>query len=59
MDAMQILPTDPIELVRKLDAEVIRSRLDDLNREREALLVLLRAAQRLQRAAGRETSNVC
>jgi hypothetical protein len=40
---------DPVELVRQLDIAAIRSRLDDLTRERAALLVLLRAAQRAQR----------
>lgn len=49
MDATKLLPTDPVELVRQLDAGVIRNRIDDLDREREALMVLLRAAQRAQR----------
>jgi hypothetical protein len=43
-------PADPVELVRQLDAEVIRGRLQELDRERSALLVLLRAAMRLRRA---------
>ena len=51
MDATKSLPTDPVQLVRQLDAEAIRNRIDDLDRERDALLVLLRAAQRAQRAA--------
>jgi hypothetical protein len=38
--------TDPVSLVRQLDPVAIRQRLDDLDRERAALLVLLRAAQR-------------
>jgi hypothetical protein len=42
-------PADPVALVRELDAEAIRSRLDDLDRERAALMVLLRAAQRAHR----------
>jgi hypothetical protein len=46
MDAKHSLPTDPVELVRQLDAGAIRQRLNDLDRERAALLVLLRAAQR-------------
>jgi hypothetical protein len=50
MDAKQTIPTDPVQLVRQLDAEAIRNRLEDLDREREALLVLLRAAQRAQRS---------
>jgi hypothetical protein len=49
MDAKQSIPDDPVELVRQLDAEAIRNRLDDLDREREALRVLLRVAQRAQR----------
>jgi hypothetical protein len=43
------IPNDPVELVRQLDAGRIRQRLDDLSRERQALLVLLRAAQRGER----------
>ncbi len=50
MDATHPIPTDPVELVRQLDAGVIRNRLDDLDRERAALMVLLRAAQRAGRA---------
>jgi hypothetical protein len=42
-------PTDPLIVVRSLDAEVIRKRLDDLAAERQALLVLLRAALRMER----------
>jgi hypothetical protein len=49
MDAKHPLPADPVALVRQLDAETIRNRLDDLDRERAALLVLLRAAQRIGR----------
>jgi hypothetical protein len=48
MDAT--LPSiDPVQLVNQLDAEQIRQRLDALNREREALQVLLRAALRIER----------
>jgi len=46
MATSTLSPTDPVELVRRLDAEVIRSRLEELDREREALKVLLRAALR-------------
>jgi hypothetical protein len=49
------LPNDPVALVRQLDAAAIRSRLEDLDRERAALLVLLRAAQRVERDADRLT----
>jgi hypothetical protein len=50
MNATQPLPTtDPVELVRQLDPDAIRERLGALDRERSALLVLLRAAQRMQR----------
>lgn len=38
--------TDPIRIIRELDVLAIRARLDELDRERAALLVLLRAARR-------------
>jgi hypothetical protein len=39
------LPTlDPVELVRQLDPDVIRARLEEMESERKALLTLLRAA---------------
>jgi hypothetical protein len=38
--------TDPVEIVRSLDPDAIRDRLDELDRERQALRVLLRAAMR-------------
>src|SRR4051812_37870967 len=49
MSNTQTLLTDPVRLVRQLDAGVIRARLDALDEERQALLVLLRAAQRIHR----------
>jgi hypothetical protein len=49
VDAKDPFSTDPAALVRQLDADTIRNRLDDLDRERKALLVLLRAAQRARR----------
>jgi hypothetical protein len=49
MDATKPLLNDPVELVRQLDAGVIRQRLEDMDREREALMVLLRAALRTER----------
>jgi hypothetical protein len=49
MEKTQPPPIDPVALVRQLDPVAIRTRLDDLDREREALLVLLRAAQRAHR----------
>ena len=49
MDATDPILTDPVQLVRQLDATVIRERIDQLDREREALLVLLRSALRTQR----------
>jgi hypothetical protein len=52
MDAAHILPTDAVELVHRLDATSIRERLDSLDRERKALLVLLRAAIRAKRRPG-------
>jgi hypothetical protein len=36
--------TDPVELVRQLKPDEIRQRLNTMERERRALLVLLRAA---------------
>jgi hypothetical protein len=38
--------TDPIQLLRDLDEISIRERIDAIDREREALMVLLRAAVR-------------
>jgi len=38
-------PTDPVAILRQLDADAIRARLDAMERERRALLVLLRAAR--------------
>jgi hypothetical protein len=49
MDATTSTTSDPVELVRKLDADAIRTRLADLDREREALMVLLRAAVRARK----------
>ena len=46
--ATPTLPPDPVELVRSLDAGAIRARLEAMDREREALRVLLRAAQRVE-----------
>jgi hypothetical protein len=52
-------PYDPVALVRDLDAAAIRQRLNDLDRERSALLVLLRAAQRAQPStSGRQPAEV-
>ena len=47
METSQI-PTDPLIVVRSLDAETIRKRIDELEAERQALLVLLRAALRME-----------
>jgi hypothetical protein len=52
MDAKQSLPADPVELVHQLDADAIQQRLVDLDHERDALRVLLRAALRTQRKKG-------
>lgn len=38
--------TDPSRLIRELDVPALRARLEELDRERAALLVLLRAARR-------------
>lgn len=40
--------TNPTELIRELDPDAIRTRLGEIERERRALLVLLRAARRAQ-----------
>jgi hypothetical protein len=40
------LPADPVELIRQLDPAALRARLEQLERERMALLALLRAAIR-------------
>ncbi len=42
-------PDDPIEIVRQLDLDTIENRLDEMERERAALLVLLRAARARRR----------
>ncbi|WP_162671712.1 hypothetical protein [Gemmata massiliana] len=39
-------PSDPLSLIRELDVEALESRIDQLDRERQALLILLRAARR-------------
>jgi hypothetical protein len=40
---------DPLAIVRQLDAAAIRERIQTLDRERDALMVLLRAAIRAER----------
>ena len=44
---------DPLAIVRQLDAEQIRNRIADLERERGALFVLLRAALTAERKAAK------
>ena len=39
-------PIDAGALVKRLDADAIKQRLDDMDRERKALMILLRAALR-------------
>jgi hypothetical protein len=51
----QTLLNDPEKLVQQLDATVIRERIDDLDRERAALVVLLRAALRTEKQRNRQT----
>lgn len=54
MDAAHPLLTDPAAIVRSLDPDAIRNQLDANDRERQALLILLRvamAARRKQRRA--------
>jgi hypothetical protein len=48
--------TDPLQLVRGLDADAIRERMAELDRERAALRVLLRAARHTQQPASRATA---
>jgi hypothetical protein len=43
---------DPVELIQRLDAAAIRTRLAELARERQALLVLLRASRRFENGKG-------
>ena len=45
MDELTTRSTDPVVLIRQLDPDQIRQRLSEMERERQALLVLLRAAQ--------------
>jgi hypothetical protein len=45
--------TDPEALLRSLDVETLLQRVYDLDAERKATIVLLRAAQKRQRAAER------
>ena len=40
------IPTDAVDLVRHLDPDAIRQRIDAIDAERDALMVLLRAARR-------------
>jgi len=60
MDASNITTTDPVLLVQQLDADTIRARLDAIDRERDALRLLYRAAlaaqRRQQKAGPREVS---
>ncbi len=49
MDATSHPPTDPAALVLQLDPATIRERIDTIDRERKALLILLRAATRAHR----------
>lgn len=46
METHTTSPPDPVALLRQLDAGTIRERLAAIERERRALLVLLRAACR-------------
>jgi hypothetical protein len=47
-------PTDPQALLAGLDADELRRRIEQLDRERSALLVLLRAARARQRGLARK-----
>ena len=47
------ITTDAVELVRRLDPDEIRARITALDEERQALMVLLRAALRRTRTPAR------
>jgi hypothetical protein len=49
MDTAHTPLSDPAALLEQLDADAIRHRIDEIDHERQALLVLLRAAQRMKR----------
>jgi hypothetical protein len=51
MGATQRSTTDPVQLVRQLDPRLLRDRLNALDAERKALIVLLRAAEAVERKA--------
>jgi hypothetical protein len=46
-------PTNPVELLSQLNSETVRARLDQINAERQGLLVLLRTIKARERAAAR------
>jgi hypothetical protein len=46
-------PTDPVSIVKTLDADAIQARLDALDAEASALRVLLRSARARQNAQRR------
>lgn len=49
-------PTDPIAILASLDADAIEAKLTEMDRDREALLVLLRAARRQQKRSKKPTT---
>jgi hypothetical protein len=53
MNAKSPKPADAVQLVRQLDAEAIQHRLAEIDRERSALMVLLRAALRARKQVER------
>ena len=59
MDTTHFPLTDLAALVEQLDADAIRQRIDAIDREREALKVLLRAALRAQRETVAKQQAVC
>ncbi|HYV35512.1 MAG TPA: hypothetical protein VE988_07405 [Gemmataceae bacterium] len=50
---MKIIPTDPLDFVRGLDADTIAKKISELEREAKALRVLLRSARARQSAEQR------
>ena len=59
MNAPTTTRTDPVRMLDALDADALAQRIDAIDRERSALLVLLRAVRRARprgrRAASDET----
>jgi hypothetical protein len=55
MSATKTSSFDPIDIIRLWDPDVIEARLREVERQRESLLIALRAAKRIRRQAERDT----